>query len=284
MRVQQWKHIFEKAVVTCLGILALIIFLESLVYIARQDTVILNRDRGAWLCIIPGICLLIYFVNFIFKCIDNVDLKKAKVCFVIMGAIIVIVQIIVLFFITNSRGITDTFCVIDEAMTMLERKRSIIGNNNEYFSKYGNNYFITYVLYRIFQLAKKFNITCFDKILIILNILCIDFSILYSIRIAKLLRGDIFSLKMLFLIQICPTTYLWLTFTYTNTVSMFFIMAALYYGIRAIAGSGKSYIWSIITGFLIAIGFAIRATTIIPLIALCMMYILFEKHLVFVKE
>lgn len=276
--------IFKNIVIVSLGMIVLAIFLESLIYIARQDTVVLNKSRGAWLCLIPGVSLLLYFVNFIFSFIDKISIKKSKICLISMGAAIVILQIIVLFFITSSRGITDTFSVVDEALTMLKVKHSMIGNNADYYSKYGNNNFITYVIYKIFQLSKKFHITCFGKILIFFNILCIDFSILFSIRIAKVLRGDIFAIKVLFLIVICPTTYLWLTFTYTNTFSMLFIMAMLYYGIKGLVGKGQKYIYCIITGFLSAIGFAIRPTTIIPLIAICIMYILFNKHIEFVKR
>ena len=276
--------IFKKLVLICLSFIASIIFLESLLYIARQDTVILNTRRSALICLIPVLLLISYLIYYIFNLIDKINLKYYKLAIIIMSSIIVILQTIVLLFLTNSKGITDTYYVIDEAMTMLSKSNGIIDNTSVYFSKYGNNNFFTLLLYQLFRFLKSINIKYYIEALTIINVIFIDISIIFTINIANLIKGKNYAIKVLFLILVSPTTYFWLTFTYTNTSSMPFIMGALYFGLKIIKDNKSKLLNTIITGILTAIGFLIRPTTVIPLIAIILFIILTSQIKGFSKK
>ena len=75
-----------------------------------------------------------------------------------------------------------------------------------------------------------------------------------------------FALVLFFL---CPTIYLWLTSVYTNTLSFPFIMGILYLGlIDKPAKRWRMAVHDVLLAVVMAVGYRVRPTTIIPIIAL----------------
>lgn len=109
--------------------------------------------------------------------------------------------------------------------------------------------------------------TLYVSALMVLNVLLIDLSGIFAIRLIRMLRGDVWGIKLLILFLLCPTTYVWAVFTYTNTFSMPFIMGTLYFGIRTMRKRRHRIRNTVITGMFSAVGYQIRPSSIIPVIA-----------------
>lgn len=196
-----------------------------------------------------------------------------------MGILVILLQITAVFFLIRDgfRGITDTSRIINEAISMVGPQNGVLDNEQDYFARYGNTYPFTILMYYICRGIHFWGINSYEPVLMILNIILIDISGVFALHLAEMLRGRIMAIRLLFLFLICPTTYEWIAYTYTNTFSMPFVMGTLYFGIKT-ARKRKGRIKNIIlAGVLGAIGYQIRATTIIPLIAVLLGIVISQK-------
>jgi len=113
----------------------------------------------------------------------------------------------------------------------------------------------------------------------ILNVIFIDLSLLFTYFTAKKLGGQKHADTVLALLFICPTTYVWLFWTYTNTLSLPFTMGLilLFLYTNSKQKSLSNLLLGAGMGILAAIGFQIRPTVIITVIALCISRLFFPK-------
>ena len=268
-KVCKTNLIFRKGILLFLFLLISLIFIETLFYIEGQNSFLLNHKRNAIFCIIPGVILFSGILLLLLKKTEKIRPCNEKLVICVLWGLIFFIQTIIVFFLIKDgfKGITDTSCVINEAIAMVESQEGLINNESVYFSRYGNNYPFTILIYYICKVVYFFGFRCYTAVLMILNIIFIDLSGIFALKLVRMLRGNISGIKFLLIVFFSPTTYIWIVFTYTNTFSMPFIMGLLYYGIKAMRRYEHRMRNILIAAVLGAVGYQIRATTIIPLIA-----------------
>ena len=185
-------------------------------------------------------------------------------------AAIVLLQIGFLVLVSHPMVISDAARVQNEALEMVKRQHGQMNMDNDYFQRYTNNHFILVIFYYYYKLLYKCGITQIWLSTVTLNVLLVDAGIYISYRTARRLKGDPFANLLLVCFLLCPTTYVWLTTAYTNTFSFPFVMAILYLCLWLRGGEPnvKNIIKCILLGFTMAVGYWIRPTTILPIIAM----------------
>lgn len=214
----------------------------------------------------------------------NNKIRKGNRIFLVAG-----IFLIQLFFLTQLGKIdltTDSFRIVDMAAQMADSGDGIIKNAvtdtavDGYFAKYSNNHFVVLFLYQFFRLVKFLGGSDFRFWARILNVVFIDLSILFTYLIAKKLGKQKHADTVLALLFVCPTTYVWLFWTYTNTLSLPFTMGLILLFLYTNHKQDRlsNLMLGAVMGILAAIGFHIRPTVIITVIALCISRLFFPKH------
>lgn len=185
-------------------------------------------------------------------------------------------QIFFLVFISHPMAISDPARVQNEALMMVQKQHGQMNMEDLYFQRYPNNHFIVVVFYYFYKILYFMGIQKVWIPTILLNLISIDTGILFSWLIARRWKGVKMADLVLCLFILCPTTYVWLTTVYTNTLSFPFVMLILYLCLRlqdeqTQENSHKGF-WALM-GAVMAVGYWIRPTTIIPIIAVALYFI-----------
>ena len=192
----------------------------------------------------------------------------------------------------------DPLKVFDMAVEML-RTHTISGTyETGYFARYTNNYPLTIVTYWFLLFLSKLGMpqSWFMPAVQVVNVGCITLSIWLGYLIAKELKGRLFASFYLIVCVICPLSYVWAGYFYTATCSMPCLMGVLYLYLRlrkkrteensarkALSkedgtnegsavknrkpGTARRVFLCALLGFTAVLGFKLRATAAIALIA-----------------
>lgn len=230
----------------------------------------------------------VYIVGFLLLQIviensQNKRLRTGNRIFLFLG--ILVLQYIFLTRLGKLDLTTDSFRIIDMAAEMVNSNHPLIKNAatdtviDAYFSKYGNNHFIVIFYYFFFKIVKWFGGTDFPFWARMLNLVSIDLGIVLTYTIAKKINGQKFADLVVAFALLCSNTYVWLFWTYTNTLSVPFTMGILLLSImwQREEKKEKRVLIAVCMGILAAIGYRIRPTLIITVIALCIWHIFFAE-------
>lgn len=241
--------------------------------------------RGLLLFVMTGTLFLFFiFFNNIF---DNFNKKQLVISSICMFALMMFVFIIILFnfSVVPTR---DAFNMQDTAMYFAQSGVDTINNNSphvDYFGKFSNNYFLTIVFSLFFRMLNSLKI---DNICLALSILAtvgILFSVLFMYLIGIRIGGLNKSAKILLLCVMNPIYYILVLWVYTNVLSIPFFMAIIYFGISAYQDPQKGYFYlkCLLLAGCTVVGYFIRATIMIPVIAfaicICLMVVKDIKHI-----
>lgn len=229
-----------------------------------------------------GYCFLALIICALYGILRGLGNNKVQYVGIGICALIVVLQIAYLIYVyaAGIKGRTDVIRCINEAIAMDIEQNGKIDNEVPYFARYGNNYFYTVVLYYICRIIRILTTHNVDKVLYGLNVIIVDVSIFMSVKILWVLkRNKKACVMLLILFAVCPATYFFVTYFYTNMLSIPFILWAMYYGICAIKDCEHNIRAVVITGISGAFGFCIRATTVIPVIALFIGIWMFVKKM-----
>ena len=260
-----------------LCILAVLVGIALLcaVYIMPERNRIFLRDGRSYIVyMISGTVLLLSLLCAGYGLICGSS--KYKLITGILFGVIILIQLLLSRIQINP--ITDCFTTIDEAIAMLKEHHGLLNNKMAYFARYTNNHFFTILMYYYFRIIRHTGMDYFYSA-VLLNIVCIDLSVFGCFKITDLLFGRKRALGILFLLAVCPTTYLFVSFPYTNTFSMPFITGVLYCGISLMRENpGRKALISYSAGliFFAVFGTLIRPTTAIALTAV-VIYMFFKK-------
>ena len=178
----------------------------------------------------------------------------------------------------------DPLKVFDMAVEML-RTHTVSGTyETGYFARYTNNYPLTILTYWFLLFLSRIGVSeaWFMPAVQIVNVCCITLSIWLGYLIARELKGSLYAVFYLIICVLCPLSYLWAGYYYTATCSMPCLMGILYLylrlrKIRNTGGETAAGIMNRLTvsrtclcallGFISILGFKLRATAAIALIA-----------------
>ena len=158
-------------------------------------------------------------------------------------------------------------------------------SNITYFAKYPSQQPLTIFLYFVFKCASLFGITDFKNVGIILNILAIFVSAVFVFRICSLhsLKSGVLGLTI-FVVD--PVLYRWVSYYYTDTICIPFMLAGIYIFLLVQNRRGFKFRYGLvgISGFLIMLGGEIRMTAMFAAIALGMHLFIKEAFRDFLKK
>lgn len=219
------------------------------------------------------ISIIIGILIFIYICISKKEIKHEKAITITAFAIIVILQLILgnLFKVTPS---WDFGRIFREATDF-----SNTNNNIDYFCMCPNNIPILILFKSIFYIFNSIGLTNFLEIGIVINIIAIDLSILFTYLVAKKCIGINKAIMILIIFAIMPTTYLYAPIFYTDTLSMLFpiLTIYLYLKIKELKNIKSLILLNILLGIVIFIGINLKFTIIIAWIAICIYEIFINK-------
>ena len=161
---------------------------------------------------------------------------------------------------------------MNEAISMSAQAHPQISSAGRYFEMYGNNYFFTILLCYYFKFFRLFGLTAYWMEGLFLNMFAMDLSVWFCLAAAKATFGSQKRLVLTILCLLNPLLYVFLPFVYTNTISIPFTMGIFCLPLLACkTDSRKKRIgYAIGEAVLLAVGFQIRVTTLIPVIALAL--------------
>lgn len=223
--------------------------------------------------------MLLLAVIYLFRIIDRQKLKTQKLLMLFFGGFILIMQLFVVFVIGASlRG--DTLYVFDQAVEMLSTKTmsdtAVLG----YFTLFSNNIFPCIYEYLFLRLGSFFGLNPENYMIFIgiINVIHIDIALIFAVKIVSMLKGRETALKFMLLCMINPILIAYSTFVYTHTFSMPYVMGVLLSLIYAErSDKHKRYIFTGLAVFCACMGFKMRPTAIITIIAIVVYEIVRER-------
>lgn len=223
------RLVFYRFTLILLFFLVFIAFSFSIVTVPDKEKIFLNPGQSYIIYIISGSVLIGVLLFWGYRKITEMS-NYILTTGIIFGVIIVL-QVLISRILINP--ITDCFTTIDQAIAMAEEQNGLLDNKMAYFERYTNNYFFTVLMYFILMLSESLAQDYFYSA-VILNIICIDLSVFGCFKIVNILFGKKRALGALYLLAFCPTTYLFISFPYTNTFSAPFIAGVLYFSLRIV--------------------------------------------------
>ena len=141
----------------------------------------------------------------------------------------------------------------------------------EYFARYPNNIALLLLYTAVFKISSFFFHSTSDYFLLALNILAVDVGVYYIIQTAGVISPQAKHFTILFSCLFAPF-YLYLPICYTDTISIPLVSSTLYSTLRIIRdwerfSKKEKYTRCLLLGFLLLLGFQMKGSLIILLIA-----------------
>ncbi len=221
----------------------------------------------------------------ILKRICRFDKNRLLAFTAVCGALMVLLQFV--FVAAAGTGLRyDSLKVVDEALALFSNQG--IGENDlgGYFARYSNNYAVTIMTHWIIKLFRGIGVIRADfsntvPVLQFVNVIFVDLAFAGAWAMLRKYAGVKPGAVFMLYTALNPLSYVWLPFYYTNTCSMAFAVWGAYLLLGAFTGKApqggkegffgtnlRSAVWRCAAaGVLFAVGFEIRATVAIALIA-----------------
>lgn len=275
--------LFQKIIIL-LSLICFLIIWGGTFTIAQKDffTQLLPSGHRVLLLVLAVILLLLALLT-IFRHFDSCSDGRLLCYSIIMFAAMIII-FLVLIHEFRIIPINDSHSIMDQALFMArsgEKPMSTESIYTNYFSKYSNNYVLALFFMGIYRTMDQIGVTDMYSPLILLNMFFILSGILFTWLIARKTFGLRAAAKVLLLCMLNPVYYLMVFWVYSNTLSIPFMMCLIY--IALCLYSAKNFparcILCIAGAIITVIGFKLRPTTVIPVIALIVCFLFYIlKH------
>lgn len=255
--------IVEKIIVRSIYsiIFLLITFIISICLIwSKNNSLIGIIVMGVLIAIMIGISKLLSKLG------NVLNRKTVNIIFMISMVLIIVIQLISSYKLAVFPS-WDFGIVYNQAVRLAENPSAPI---SEYFAKYPNNIGLCYILSKVFRVSNILNIKHYLRCGIILNIVFVDFSIMFMYLSCKKLFGERESVIFSILSVMFIPYYIYMPIIYTDTIAMFFVAAIVYLFISFVKSEliKRKILYLIMIGIVTAWGFKIKATITILLVAI----------------
>ena len=240
-----------------------------------------SKDNGGILVFFMSLALCFGFVLIKHVC-EKINDSYYK--WLVAGSWVLLL-VLQMLFLTGARNLLryDALNVYDEAVSFFYDGGISPDTKDGYFSRYANNYPITILTFLFLKIGRMFRIVAPDfhngiYYLQWINLVMIDITVLFGFLFVRdLLKKKSLAVCYMLFAVISPTTYVWIPYYYSNTLAMPFYMGALWLIGRWLFKedspegkkiSKKNICMLMIAGVAGYLGFAVRATVGITLIAL----------------
>ncbi|MBQ8189550.1 MAG: glycosyltransferase family 39 protein [Lachnospiraceae bacterium] len=229
--------------------------------------------------------LLLFILFYLFsKAISKIKEKNLLLLSAICAVVMFVLQCV--FVVAAKTGIRyDSLKVFDEALALFSQPGIGAEDLEGYFARYSNNYAMTIMTHWIIKVLRAVGVIHADfsnavLVLQIVNVLFVDTAFIGVWVMLKKYMGTKQATIFLFYMLCNPLSYVWMPFYYTNTCSMMFAVWGTYCLFTALYDKKK--VWGLLSGIIYGIGFQLRATVAIAIIASVM--VIFIDGKAFVKE
>jgi len=217
------------------------------------------------LIIILGAFLLFIFIYNINKLIRRINPKYHDK--IALGMFILSLTLMLLWGLNNE-------IIPSYDLSHIIAKTDLLLNNNHffgselYFSIYPTQIPLTIYIYGIKALWSLFNITNLNAVVIIYNAIMTSLMFFIIYKIVKKLSNSHLALIVMLLAMLYPDFYLYIPYYYTDIMALPFGIIGFYLLLLGDSKKNKrSLLYYLLAGILFGIGFKLRVTTVIILIA-----------------
>lgn len=272
---------FKKIVLVLLFASLVFSFYFSLFSLKETSLYVTKIIQNPEYMIFISFVLVALSVLVIFRYMDCFSSGKNRYVKIILWSVLILGQFFVLYMFKTAPR-TDSFLVQDQALAIVEKIDSKIDYRSTwYFTRYGNNNFYLIISMWLYKVCKLFHIEDWIRVFAAFNIVLIDLSVFLTCRIARLFSETALENKVLLLSVLNPLNYLMIYWTYTCTYSTVVGIAIIYFFVSVIENKNnmlKGIIYTAMGGMLTVVGFFLRPTTLIPLIALICCLRIYKKE------
>lgn len=246
-----------------------LVFMGSFYWEGGNTAYSLMNIPARGVCMLLAVLLLLLLFGMIIKLLGKLDDKKLWRLSLVCGIIMFVLQIV--FVVAARTGIRyDSLKVFDEALALFSQPGIQPEDLNGYFARYSNNYAMTIMTHWIVKILRAVGLICADfsnavLVLQIVNVLFVDAAFVGVWVMCKKYMGVKAATVFVLYMACNPLSYVWMPFYYTNTCSMVFAVwgvLLLFWGLEK-----KKYWMCVISGMLFMIGYELRATVAIALLA-----------------
>lgn len=142
--------------------------------------------------------------------------------------------------------------------------------NSLYFQQFPNNVMLLWIFKNIFNISELFQSITYEFALVIFNIIVIDIAVLLTILVSRKLFKKRMSIVTMIMCAILLIFTPWINIPYSDTIGTVFVIAILYIylSIKECENKILKYILAALIGIIAVIGYQIKPTNIIILIAI----------------
>lgn len=266
INVNTFKRLFEK--IFTWGFLGYFtwVFL-NLVFKNSNDLVKYNMKKIVPVSIVIAISmfLLLRLINRI--AVKNNFINRHK-------KILLILSFIIIFFVQVFLAKQIYYLVGWDAGGLIVNAKALVENVDSfdisYFLLYPNNIFLLWIEKNIYLLSTLFNSISYEFLLVIINIIMIDIAVLLTLLLAKkIFNNKVMIISYYFSILIILFSP-WIVICYTDSFCMLFpvLNIYLYFKIKESNNMKSKCILAIAMGIFTIIGYQIKPTAVISLIAI----------------
>lgn len=269
------SSIFYKMIVVLFGVMMIMILGMNLIFYYGMDYACKNNvtiSNGILLIFgVVGILIFGTIYNLFFrKHINKLSRRKCNILLLIGCIILFIVQLYIAYNIYFLSGWDAG--VLRKASTDLVNKQLLDSQYPfyKYFTRYPNNVFLTYIFTIIKEITIFFGGDNLDFSLVIVSVLLVNISAWFITKSAAIVfKNRYYPILTLFIYVIYIALSPWITIPYSDTYSIAFTTAILYFYLNR-DNMNKYLAWFLIL-ILSFIGYLIKPTCIIVLIAIMLL-------------
>ncbi len=270
--MKRFHNAFSNLVIWGLIVLTFFISLLTLLYINTKDVLFSSLLDNKLICgifVVTMGVLLLAVLLFYYKYIGKLRENSLDVMAWIVFILIVGLQTILLLFFVKAVPVTDAYNVTADTIEMARKGILHIDNTSGYYASYSNNNGVIVMLYSYYRVMLSLGIEDLWSATIALNVAFIDGAILLSYFFARKAFSRKSATVFMFIMLLSPATYSFLTFTYTNTFSLFFTALLLFMTLWIKQKKGiLGCTYMVLVGLVAVAGYMIRPTVIITIIAI----------------
>lgn len=254
----------------------------SLFYI-DTDTRIFSNQRPLYMVVLLVVtCLLVGTFYIFFRFISNKPNKQVQMIILLLCGINVLLSAAYIYFM-RTVPVTDAYMMISRAWASANGQKEISDNVSRtfdgYWGRYGNNYFTLVLMTYYFKGLIRVGCSNYYLMLQVANFFVIFLGNVLLIAIAYRWYGIRKACKLLLFCVFNPITYIGISWVYTSFLSIPVMLGIILLAINV--EKGKSNYIKIVSvsgiAILSVLGYYIRATALIPVIALFICKLLKKK-------
>lgn len=271
------KSIFARICNAVCLVMVAFLFITSIFTLNISSLNFAEIMKHSWLFVLFFSLVLGVIVYSVFKAINRCDDKKLKYINYVLILVLLLSQLI-LIVLVDIVQVTDPFLVNDQALAIAKGKEKFIDSSSDYFASFGNNYFVVVATVYFYKILMFFGISDFNNFFELLNASMIDLTILIMYKTVKLVFDERKSTEMLFLSVLNPLNYVIIFWFYTATYSMPLTVGIVYLALSIWKDDDsfrcRNYFKIAGIAILSIVGYFLRPTVLIPLIAVAVCCIL----------